>query len=121
MSRARKTYEDPVLTEAHWLTHKLVTPILDREEGIDQVSPALFEEEPGLEERFLLSTTWMEERYKGVCRILGRRHGHVCDPGKTLNGCWIGSLGWKISRPACGSRRITTRPPAGLNSLPESA
>ena len=59
-----KTYEDPVLTEAHWLTHKLVTPILDREEGIDQVSPALFEEEPGLEERFLLSTTWMEERYK---------------------------------------------------------
>ena len=59
-----KTYEDPVLTEAHWLTNKLVTPILDREEGIAQVSPALFEEEPGLEERFLLSTTWMEERYK---------------------------------------------------------
>lgn len=59
-----KTYEDPVLTEAHWLTNKLVTPILDRDEGIAQVSPALFEEEPGLAERFLLSTTWMEERYK---------------------------------------------------------
>lgn len=58
-----KTYEDPVLTEAHWLTHILVTPVLSRDEGIAQVSPALFEEEPYLEEEFLRMTTWPGERY----------------------------------------------------------